>query len=179
MNTTAPKSHCFRPRILPIGLAASFLVSVAVKPVRAEIADFLGDPIFGDIYSVLASFFPKIVAVDQWISLIEDGINDPCEAAPILFATPSEPGWCTAATDILGGNGSITSILQEVAGDLGIPDAQQARATIQKKVDEAGDTPDPFILNPEIYGIQLGNLSERTATSLSVKTVLSKAMPYP
>ncbi len=177
MNTIAsstPKPHCFRHRVLPIGLATSFLVSVAVKPVRAGIADFLGDTIFGDIYSVLVSFFPEIVAVDQWISLIEDAINDPCEAAPILFATPSEPGWCTGATDILGGSGSITSILQEVAGDLGIPDAQQARATIQKKVDEAGDTPDPFILNPEIYGIQLGNLTERAATSLSVKTVLSK-----
>ncbi|MGK7874464.1 MAG: hypothetical protein AB4426_14500 [Xenococcaceae cyanobacterium] len=174
MNTTAPKPHCFRPRVLSIGFAASFLVLVALKPVRAGIADFLGDTTFGDIYSVLVSFFPEIVAVDQWIALIEEGINDPCQAAPILFATPPEPGWCTAATDIVGGSGSITSILQEVAGDLGIPDANQARAAIQDKVDEVGETANPFILNPEVYGIQLGNLSDRTATSLSIKTVLSK-----
>ena len=178
MNTLTslnPKSRRFWYRALPLGLGAVFLVSVTVKPVRAGIADLLGGSIFGDIYSSLVSFFPEIIAVDQWISLLEDTINDPCQATPILFATPSEPGWCTTATDIFGGNGSITSILQDVVGELGIPDVFQARTTIQQKVGEAGETNDPFLSNPEVYGIQLGNLSDRSATSLSAKTVLSDA----
>jgi hypothetical protein len=177
MNTNVslnPKPKPFWHRALPIGLGAVFLVSITVKPVRAGIADLLGDSIFGDIYSALISFFPEIIAVDQWFSLLEDTINDPCEATPILFATPSEPGWCTTAKDILGGGGSLTSILQDVIGNLGIPDVYQARTTIQEKVDEAGETNDPFILNPELYAIQLGNLSDRSATSIGVKTVLSK-----
>jgi hypothetical protein len=177
MNTNVslnPKPKPFWYRVLPIGLGAVFLVSITVKPVRAGIADLLGDSIFGDIYSALISFFPEIIAVDQWISLLEDSINDPCAATPILFATPAEPGWCTTATDIIGGDGSITSILQNVVGALGIPDVMQARAQIQEKVGESGETPDSFILNPETYGIQLGNLSDRAATSLNATTVLSE-----
>jgi hypothetical protein len=158
----------------PIGLATALLVSVPVKPVRAGIADLLGDSLFGDLYSVLVSFFPEITAVERWISLLEDAINDPCQAAPILLTSPAEPGWCTAATDILGGSGSITNILQDVVGELGIPDVVKARATIQAKVDQAGETSDPFILNPEIYSIQLGNLSARAATLLSINTVLGE-----
>lgn len=178
MNTLVslnPKSHHFWYRALPLGLGAAFLLlSATAKPVRAGIADLLGDSIFGDLYSSLVSFFPEIIAVDQWISLLENVINDPCAATPILFTTPSEPGWCTAATGILGNRGSITGILQDVIGDLGIPDVSQARTTIQQKVDEVGESPDLFISNPELYGILLGNLSDRSATSLSVKTVLSE-----
>lgn len=150
-------------------------VSVAVKPAQAGIADLLGDSLFGDIYSSLVSFFPEIIAVDQWVSLLEDTLNDPCKATPILLATPSEPGWCTTATDILGSNGSITSILQDVIGSLGLPDVFQARTTIQQKLDEIGQTPDIFTPNPKVYGIQLGNLSDRIATALNAKTVLSDA----
>ncbi|WP_013321055.1 hypothetical protein [Gloeothece verrucosa] len=173
MNMIIPhQQKPFWHRALPIGLGVIVLGSLSAKPVRAGIADFLGNSVFGDIYSQLVSFFPQMIAVDQWISLLEDSVNDPCQAVPILFATPSEPGWCTSATDILGGD-SMTGILRDVTGDLGIPDPMQARAQIQEKVDEAGETADPFIINPELYGIELGNLSDRSATSLSAKTVLS------
>ncbi|WP_013320636.1 hypothetical protein [Gloeothece verrucosa] len=173
MNMIIPhKQKPFWHRALPIGLGVIAIGSLTAKPVRAGIADFLGNSTFGDIYSQLVSFFPQMIAVDQWISLLENSVNDPCQAVPILFATPSEPGWCTTATDILGG-GSMTSVLQDVVGSLGIPDPLQARAQIQEKIDEAGETADPFIINPELYGIELGNLSDRAATSLSAKTVLS------
>ncbi|WP_041237811.1 hypothetical protein [Gloeothece citriformis] len=158
---------------LPIGLGVMFLGSMSVKPVRAGIADFLDDTIFGDIYSELVSFFPQAIALNQWISLLEDNLNDPCETTPILFATPSEPGWCTTSTDILGED-SMTGILEDVTGELGIPDPIEARSQIQEKVDQAGETDDPFIVNPELYGIELGNISDRSATALSVKTVLSQ-----
>lgn len=175
MNTiTSRKPRPIWQLTLPIGLAAALLVSVTVKPARALIADLLGDSIFGDIYSQLVSFFPEILAADQWISLLEDAINDPCASVPILMATPSEPGWCTGAEAILGGDGSISSILLDVVGDLGIPDVSQARSTIQSDVDSAGETPDPFISNPELYGILLGNVSDRTATTLNTTTVLSE-----
>ncbi|MEG3437882.1 hypothetical protein V0288_12210 [Pannus brasiliensis CCIBt3594] len=177
MDTQAPRnteSRRFRRRVIPVAVGTVLLVSVTVRPVRAGIADLLGGSIFGDIYSTLVSFFPEIVAVDNWVSLLENTINDPCSAAPILFATPSEPGWCTVATDILGGSGSLTEILQDVAGELGIPNAGKARATIADKVREAGETPDPFRADPRSYAIQLGNLSDRVATSLSVETVLGE-----
>ena len=172
--------HFLVRRALSVGIAASILAALSVKPVRAGIADLLGDTFFGDIYSALVSFFPEIASVDRWVSLIQDSANDPCEAAPILFATPSEPGWCTAATDIIGGNGSITSILQQVVGEMGIPDMAKARSTIEDKVNEAGETSDPFQTSPEVYGIDLSNLGDRAAcpwhraaTNLSVQTVLS------
>jgi hypothetical protein len=173
LTNQSPWQHFLVRRALPVGLAASILAALTVKPVRAGIADLLGDTRFGDSYSALVSFFPEIAGVDQWISLIEDIVNDPCEAAPILLAAPSEPGWCTAATDIIGGKGSITSILQDVVGEMGIPDTAKARSTIQDKVDGAGETPDPFQASPEVYGIELGNLGDRAATNLSVQTVLS------
>ena len=178
MNTLVSlnsKSRRFWHPLLPLGLGAVITASVAIQPAQAGIADLLGDSLFEDIYSSLVSFFPQMIAVDQWISLLEDSINDPCGATPILFVTPSEPGWCTTATDIFGGNGSVTSILQQVVGELGIPDVFQARSTIQQKVNEAGETPDIFLANPQVYSIQLGNLEDRIATSLSAKTVLSEA----
>jgi hypothetical protein len=160
--------------ILPIGLGASFLIAFTVKPVRANIANFLRGSNFGDIYSELVSYFPEILGADQWVSLLEDAINDPCASVSILEATPSEPGWCTGAGTIFGGEGSISSILEESTGELGIPDTTQARTTIQEDVDAAGETSDIFISNPEVYGVLLGNVSDRAATNLNTQTVLSE-----
>lgn len=165
--------HCLLRSAFSFGIAVSILAILSVKPVRAGIADLLGDGVFGDIYSNLVSFLPEIASVDQWFALIENTVNDPCQAAPILLATPSEPGWCTAATDIIGGNGSITSILQQVVGEMGIPDMAKARSTIENNVDQASKIPEPLQISPELYGIDLANLGDRAATNLSIQTVLS------
>jgi hypothetical protein len=174
MNTNNKKPQLFWKVIIPISLSATFLVGVTVKPVRANLANFLGGTLFGDIYSQLVSFLPQILGTDLWTSLLEDAINDPCASVSILEATPSEPGWCTGATTVLGGDGSISSILLESVGELGIPDVYQARIKIQKELDKAGQTPEPFLNNPELYGILLGNVGDRSATALNSQTVISE-----
>ncbi len=56
---------------------------------------------------------------------------------------------------------------------MGVPNAPQARTTIQEEVSNAPETPDLFITNPELYSVEIGNLSDRAATSLSSQTLLS------
>ncbi len=106
-------------KIMLIGLSTSLLISLTIKPVRASITDFLGNNLFGNIISQLSSIFPELSSVTQWVSVLQNVVNDPCQGVPILFATPSEPGWCTSASSILGGNGSISSVLRNVAGVMG------------------------------------------------------------
>jgi len=165
------KSGYLYKRVVPMVLLAYFWVEL--KPARAGVLDFLNAGSFGNISSQLKILFPQINSLTQWVSLLQNSINDPCKATPILLSSPGVAGWCTSATGIFNGNGSISSILKNSTGVMGLPNTSQARSTISQTVNSAGTSPDLFLNNPTQYSLQLGNLSDRVATSLNSQTVLS------
>ncbi len=173
------QSQASSRKIFLIGISTSLLISLNIQPIRANISNifsFLNNGIFGNILTQLSSIFPELSSVPQWISKLQNSINDPCSTTPILFATPSEPGWCRATVSIVNGNpniNSISTILKSVAGQMGLPDIGKARSNIQQQVNSEEDSPDLFLSNPEYYAIDIGNTSDRAATSLNAQTVLS------
>lgn len=160
-------------RTLPAAFVLLMAAGMISPPVRANSwADSLRNQLFGNLYQKFVEFFPQIASgIGQWQSLLD---GDPCQSAPILFAAPPEPGWCTGNT-LVGTGGSISSLLKVSVGKMEVPDPAAARSDLRNNLNKAGETDNLLQSNPEAYAQELGNVSDRAATNINAQTVLSQA----
>ena len=165
-------SHKFSKRNVSLVVAVSLVASLTIKPVRADVLSFLGSSgPFGNIISQLKTVFPELTSVTQWVSKLQNSINDPCQGASILLSTPSVAGWCTAT----GTTGtSMSQTLSGATGVMGLPDPNEVKKTIAKDVTDSPHTPDVFNTNESSYALDLYHTSDRVTTAINSQTVLSK-----
>ena len=150
------------------------IVSVSISPVRADVLSLLQTSgLFGQLTQQLQTIFPQMTSVLQWVSKVQNALNDPCNTSSnILTTTPPVEGSCTA---IGGNNGtSIISILSQNTGVMGIPDPNQAKAKIEQDVNSSPHSPDVFNNNKTSYTLDLQHISDRTIADINNQTVLSE-----
>lgn len=108
-----------------------------------------------------------LLGLKKWEKALNKLLDDPCSDAPVIFVTAPEPGWCV-------GRGSLSDVLDEAAGDMGIPNPNDARQSAEEEAKDGDSTPDVFEINKDVYAVGVGNLIDRIATRQAVESVLGK-----
>ncbi|MBE9018302.1 hypothetical protein IQ272_19545 [Chroococcidiopsidales cyanobacterium LEGE 13417] len=125
------------------------------------------DEAIGSIESTVLN----LLGLARWQAQLNDLLNDPCRDLPVVFITTPEPGWCLASS---GGASSISDILSDSTGAIGIPNPNTARQEIEKGIQQDDTAPDAFEINAQVYAVQAGNLSDRVVTRQAIESLLGE-----
>ena len=158
-----------RAKTTELAIATSCLLAwgIAQGQAHAQISEFFENSNLETIISTLEVFIGGNLGIERWIAQLEDSINDPCADVPVIFIASPEPGWCNS-------NGSsVTDILAGSRGKLGIPNPNQTRQEIEKRIDATQQTA-LFEVNPEVHSLYLANSLDRVATKIALATVLGE-----
>lgn len=124
-----------------------------------------------EVMSNIESTVLDLLGLARWQVQLNDLLNDPCRDLPVVFITTPEPGWCLASS---GGASSISDILLDSTGAIGIPNPNTARQEIEKGIKQGDTAPDAFEINAKVYAIQAGNLSDRVVTRQAIESLLGE-----
>lgn len=108
-----------------------------------------------------------LLGLKKWEKALNKLLGNPCSDAPVIFITAPEPGWCV-------GRGGLSDVLDEAAGDMGIPNPNDARQSAEEEAKDGDSTPDVFEINKDAYAVGVGNLIDRIATRQAIESVLGK-----
>lgn len=145
---------------------------LAATPIHSLAQEFVeSNGSLNGVLSNIESTVLDFLGLARWQVELNDLLNDPCRDLPVVFVTTPEPGWCVGSS---GGSSSISDILSDSTGPIGIPNPNTARQEIEKGIKQGDTAPDAFEINAQVYAVQAGNLGDRVVTRQAIESLLGE-----